>query len=250
MPGCASRPPRPAADPAWPGRAAPRRASLLGACLLGACLMAFSPESTRARAADPLPAETPVDGAVDSTAKDRQQKLDRGVVYRYDPFRRLLVPTPKSEWKPGHVYHRYSDRLGRHVWSIASADGRMEYALGPGSVHPARNFDLRVSEAERQRELEARDPELARRLAILGARPTARLATDGTWSLQRTPGAARVFDLETGHRWEWHGDRRTGVVHSGGNAWAIDGDRYRPAFASSASFPASPSFPGFGPELW
>lgn len=198
--------------------------------LTGACLPALCPGSTQAHAADPLPVEPPVAGAVDITSPDRQQRLDRAVVYRYDPFRRLLVPTPRSEWKPGHVYHRYSDRLGRHVWSIAAADGRMAYALGPGSVHPARNFDLRVSEAERQRELEAREPELARRLAILGARPTARLAADGTWSLDQSPGAARIFDLETGQRWEWHGDRRTGVVHSGGNAWVVVGDRYRPAF--------------------
>ena len=203
---------------------------LWSACVLGGCLGGLFPGPTTARAADPLPAEPSVAGAVDIAAPDRQQRLDRAVVYRYDPFRRLLVPTPKSEWKPGHVYHRFSERLGRHVWSIATADGRMEYALGPGSVHPARNFDLRVSEAERQRELEAREPELARRLAILGARPTARLAADGTWTLDQTPGAARVLDLETGRRWEWHGDRRTGVVHSGGNAWVVVGDRYRPAF--------------------
>lgn len=221
-----------------------RRLSLGRGCLLGACLVALSPESTRARASDPRPDDPPVAGAIDITAKDRQRTLDREVAYRYDPFRRLLVPTPESEWKPGHVYHRYSERLGRHVWSIASADGRMEYALGPGSVHPARNFDLRVSEAERQRELEAREPELARRLAILGARPTARLAADDTWSLDRTPGAARVFDLETGQRWEWHGDRRTGVVHSGGNAWAIVGDRYRPAFV-----PFPPAFVPFPPAF-
>jgi hypothetical protein len=207
------------------------------ACGLGVCLTAFSPEWSRAHAADALADELPVAGAVEFTAEDRQQRLDHAVVYRYDPFRQLLVPAPRNEWKPGHVYQRSSERLGRHVWSIASADGRMEYALGPGSVHPARNFDLRVSEAERQRELEARQPELARRLAILGARPTARLAADGTWSLDHTPGASRVFDLETGQRWEWHGDRRTGVVHSGGNAWAVAGDRYRPAFVPS-SFPA------------
>lgn len=207
------------------------------ACVLGGCLLGLFPGPMTARAADPLPAEPSVTGAVDIAAPDRQQRLDRAVVYRYDPFRRLLVPTPKSEWKPGHVYHRFSERLGRHVWSIATADGRMEYALGPGSVHPARNFDLRVSEAERQRELEAREPELARRLAILGARPTERLAADGTWTLDQTPGATRVFDLETGRRWEWHGDRRTGVVHSGGNAWVVVDDRYRPAFVRQDAGP-------------
>jgi len=195
---------------------------------LGFALLAAAGMPVRAAVESPA-ADAAPDGSVDMAAADWLQRLDQATVYRYDPFGRSAVPTPRSEWKAGHVYLRHSPRLGRHVWSIATAEGRMDYAIGPGSVHPARNFDLRVSEAERQRELEARDPELARRLAILGARPTARLGADGTWKLERTPGAARVFDLETGQRWEWHGDRRTPVIHSGGNAWVLVGERHRPA---------------------
>lgn len=227
----------------------PRPHSLFVTRVLTACLAASLGGVSLAEA-DPLSTDLLANGAVDMTAQQWEQRLDRAVVYRYDPFRQLLIPAPRAEWKPGHVYHRHSDRLGRHVWSIASTDGRMEYALGAGSVHPARSFDLRVSEAERQRELEARQPELARRLAILGARPTAILNADGTWSLQQTPGAARVFDLETGQRWEWHGDRRTGVIHSGGNAWTLVNGRYQPSYSHLSYSHPSYSHPSYSLSGW
>ena len=43
------------------------------------------------------------------------------------------------------------------------------------------------------------------------------------------PTDGSVFDLETGRRFDWHGDRAVEVVHSGGNSWARRGDRYAPA---------------------
>lgn len=180
---------------------------------------------------DATAATAAADG-IDIGKEGWQARLDPAVIYRFDPVKGRVLPIPGNELKPEHVYLRHVPRLGRHAWSLAHADGSLHYAMGPGSVQLARQFDLRISEAERQRELEARAPELARRLAILGARPTVRLDDDGQWQLQQTPALTHVFDLETGARWEWHGGRRVPVAHSGGNAWRLVAGRYRPAFGS------------------
>ena len=197
-------------------------------CLL---LVGLACDTTPTAGQDAAAASAAADG-IDLATEGWQARLDPAVIYRYDPVKGRVLPIPAKELKPGHVYLRHVPRIGRHAWSLADADGSLRYAMGPGSVQLARQFDLRISEAERQREFEARAPELARRLAILGARPTVRLDDDGQWKLQQTPGLAHVFDLETGARWEWHGDRRTPVVHSGGNSWGLVAGRYRPAFGS------------------
>jgi len=214
-----------------------RQPHLLGGLLLlglAGAAPTVNGEDAAAPSAGPSAAATATPPAaadgIDLAKDDWLTRLDPSVIYRYDPVKGRVVPIKADELKPGHVYLRHVPRLGRHVWSLADDDRRLRYAMGPGSVQPARQFDLRISEAERQREFEARAPELARRLAILGARPTVRLDADGRWQLQQTPSMAHVFDLETGARWEWHGDRRTGVVHSGGNAWGLVGGRYRPVF--------------------
>ena len=190
-----------------------------------------APAATAAAGTD-APAATAAGDGIDLAKKDWQTRLDPAVIYRYDPVKGRVLPIPATELKPGHVYLRHVPRLGRHAWSLTDPDGSLRYAMGPGSVQSARQFDLRISEAERQREFESRAPELARRLAILGARPTVRLDDDGQWKLQQTPAVPHVFDLETGTRWEWHGARRTAVVHSGGNSWGLVAGRYRPAFGS------------------
>ena len=155
---------------------------------------------------------------------------DRAKVYRLDPVTEKLFPVTAREIRPGHVYGRYDAGLGRWIWSKADATGRLRYAMGEGSTQPARMFDLRGSDAERQRALEKRAPELARLLAIQGARPMLRLDGKGQWGLGPTPHVSSVFDAATGERWEWHGDEPSRVVHSGGSRWRVVDGWYAPGF--------------------
>jgi hypothetical protein len=155
---------------------------------------------------------------------------DRARVYRYDPVDEKLYPVTVREIRPGHVYSRFDAGLGRWTWSKADRAGSLRYAMGPGSTQPARMFDLQGTDAERQRALERRAPELARLLTIQGARPMLRLDVDGTWGLGPTPSVSSVYDLATGERWEWHGDTPSRVIHAGGRRWQVVDGWYAPAF--------------------
>jgi hypothetical protein len=153
---------------------------------------------------------------------------DRNRVYRYDPVAEKLFAVTAKDIRPGHVYGRFDAGLGLWTWSKADALGNLRYAMGPGSTQPARMFDLQGTDAERQRVLERRVPELARLLTIQGARPMLRLDASGRWGLGPTPHVSSVYDMATGERWEWHGDAPSRVVHVGGRRWqAVDG-RYQP----------------------
>lgn len=154
---------------------------------------------------------------------------DRSQVYRYDPVSAQLHPVTAAEIRPGHVYSRYDAALGLWAWSKADAAGALRYAMGEGSTQPARMFDLRGTEAERQRILEQRAPDLARLFTIQGARPMLRLDGRGRWALGPTPAVSSVFDLATGQRWEWHGDAPTPVLHAGGDRWRVADGRYVPS---------------------
>jgi len=167
-------------------------------------------------------------GSIDVTKNDFTTQVGRDAVYRYDLLLQKLVTVPTKERKAGHVYYRFHPGRGRHVWSIATADGGFRYALGPGSVQQTRQFDLRASPEERQRQLQARAPELARLLEIQGSLPTVRLAADDRWELNVGPSVTSVFDLDTGRRWEWHGTEPVGVIHSGGPRWRAAEKDYLP----------------------
>jgi len=151
-------------------------------------------------------------------------------IYRLDLFTETLRPLPTSELKPGAVYFRYSASSGRHVWSRMLADGSFEFAMGAGSVQPAWRFDVREGREEQLRELELRAPELYKRLITQGARPMLRLDDQGRWQIDLASNEGRVFDLETGYRWEWHGGRRVAVVHGGGRSWTHQAGRFLPAY--------------------
>ncbi len=155
---------------------------------------------------------------------------DRATKYRYDPMTEKLYPVSAREIRPGHVYSRFDASLGRWTWSKADRQGNLRYAMGQGSTQPARMFDLRGTDAERQRALERRAPELARLLTIQGARPMLRLDEQGRWGLGPTPSVSSIFDDATGERWEWHGDAPSRVVHSGGNRWRIKDGWYAPRY--------------------
>jgi len=185
-------------------------------------------------AAEPerLPAPGPGAAAGQSPAAGKQAKpeqLDRSAVYRYDPIQAKLVAVPAAEVKKDHVYYRYSSARGRHVWSKAAGQGRFLYALGPGSVQPVLLFDIRATDEEKRRALESRAPAAAKLFATQGAQPSLKLDAAGEWKLAVSPTDGSVFDVESGRRFEWHGDRMVEVVHSGGNSWSRRGDRYVPA---------------------
>jgi hypothetical protein len=155
---------------------------------------------------------------------------DRAAVYRYDPVDEKLHPVTAKEIRPGHVYGRFDGGLGRWTWSKADMAGNLRYAMGPGSTQPARMFDLQGTDAERQRALERRAPELARLLTIQGARPMLQLDANGRWGLGSTPHVSSVYDLATGERWEWHGDAASRVIHAGGHRWQFQDGWYAPAY--------------------
>ena len=197
-------------------RPAPQAPLLITLVLLLAPLLAGAAE----------PGQIP---AAKATARDDAGR-DRRSIYRFDPVTETVEAVPRSEFRPGHVYNRFDPALGRWVWSKADPAGRLRYAMGEGSVQPARMFDLRGTDAERQRALEKRSPELARLLAIQGVRPMLALDAEGRWGLGPTPSVSSVFDIATGERWEWHADEPARVVHGGGRRWRVVEGRYRPAY--------------------
>lgn len=218
--------------PAVERHAMTRITDTCGRRLVTAACLALVAGGPPAWSADPpggaAPAAGAAKGTIDLTKDDVRSRLVRDTVYRYDLLAQELVPVPRQEWKPGHVYYRFHTGLGRHVWSIAGPDGGFRYAIGPGSVQQTRQFDLRASPEERQRQLRARAPEMARLLEIQGTLPTVRLGADDRWQLNVGPTVASVFDLETGRRWEWHGTEPVGVIHSGGPRWSPTEMAYRP----------------------
>ena len=156
--------------------------------------------------------------------------LDQNTVYRLDLFTESLKPTVRKELKKGAVYFRYSSISGHHVWSRFSEEKRFEFAMGPGSVQPAWKFDIRERRDDQLRLLENRSPELYKRLTVQGARPMIKLLEDGHWELDAASNEGRVFDLESGERWEWHGGRQIRVVHVGGIHWKYHDQDYQPAY--------------------
>ena len=228
----------------------PTRRSPLPAFVAPLLLAVVTVGVSRAAAADPAPEPVAVgrqtapgtrpdaaggkDGGTtkekDAAGRSRAATLDPATVYRYDPIESKLVAVRPAEIKTDHVYYRYSASRKRHVWSKAAGQGRFLYVMGPGSVQVAKLFDIRATAEEKQKALESRSPAAAKLFATRGAPPAFKLDESDRWSIATVPTDGSVFDLETGRRFEWHGDRPVEVVHSGGNAWTRQGDRYAPAF--------------------
>jgi hypothetical protein len=167
-------------------------------------------------------------------AQTEQAEVDRTVVQRFDPFKDELIAVPAAEIKPGFLYNRYSERMGRRVWSLALPGGGFEYAMAPGSTQPARLLDLRATEAQMREELLERAPELAQVLDVRGGTAFVRLMPDNTWQVVQQPTIASVFDLETSRRWEWHGVRRVAVLHTLGYEWSVVDGQFVPGITSIA----------------
>ena len=167
-----------------------------------------------------------------ATLADQQNTddLDQDTVYRLDLFTESLKPTLKKDLKKGAVYFRYSSLSGHHVWSRFNEEKRFDFAMGPGSVQPAWKFDVREGRDDQLRLLENRSPELYKRLMVQGSRPMIKLLDNGHWELDTASNEGRVFDLESGERWEWHGGRQIRVVHAGGIHWKYHDRNYQPAY--------------------
>ena len=170
-------------------------------------------------------------GTASAGAQQDSSQLGNEGVYRLQPKVEGIefVLVPPAEIKEGLAYNYFNEQLARRAWGFAQDDDSFRYALGEGSVLPADRFDLRISEATQTQLLERGVPGLQQALATTGARPSLRLNADGDWQLVSYRSNTRVFDLETGHRWEWHGQRRVAVLHTYGDQWMIVDGRYLPA---------------------
>jgi hypothetical protein len=177
---------------------------------------------------------------------------DRGAVYRIQPSLEgvQIVPVSPEEIRPGLAYSYYNQRLARRVWGFARDDGSFQYAFGEGTTLPTDRFDLQVSSATAAEILERRAPGLERDLEITGRIPAVRLSSTGQWRLLQQTSSARVFDLETGHRWEWHGARRVAVLHTFGDQWEIVDGQYRPATGAFAIVACGCGLPRAGSAAW
>jgi len=163
--------------------------------------------------------------------QSKTSKLDKDTIYRLDLFTETLKPQLKKDLKVGAVYFRFSTLSGHHVWSRLSEENVFEFAMGPGSVQPAWRFDIREGKEDQLRLLEERSPELYKRLMVQGARPMIKLMDNGRWDLDLASNEGRVFDIETGNRWEWHGGRRVRGVHTAGKNWKYANHMYYPTYA-------------------
>lgn len=210
--------------------------------LLRSTLVALAASALPAAAAEPPAGKAATaPEAVKAAAKETWKPgSDTSVVYRFDPVTVTWTPVARKDLKKDRVYYRHSPRLGRWVWSKADRDGVLRYAFGPGSSQPAALFDMPASSEERTKALEKQAPELAKRLAISGAKPSLRLGEDGRWTLMPDATRGRVLDLETGERWEWHGGRPIPVTHgTGTNAWRVSAGRYEAVGDRRFSIPPS-----------
>jgi hypothetical protein len=155
---------------------------------------------------------------------------DHEGVYRIHPDLEKveLILVPPAEIKPGFVYNYYHPGLKQRVWGQAAKNGGFEYAFGEGTTIPTQFFDLRLTPEMQARVLNELAPGLLRELDIVGRRPAVRLNSKDIWELLPFPSSARVFDIATGARWEWHGRRRLAVLHTGGNFWHVVDGEYHP----------------------
>jgi hypothetical protein len=173
-------------------------------------------------------------------ASEQPEQEDRARVYRPQPEfgAGQLVPVAPEEIKRGFAYNYYHERLGRRVWGFARQDGSFQYAFGEGTMVPLNRFDLQLAPQTAQGLLEQSSPGLGQRLAVTGGTPGVMMTAEGTWQLLPFSTSTAIFDIETGHRWEWHGERRVAVLHTLGDQWQVVSGRYRPLNGAIAIVPS------------
>jgi hypothetical protein len=154
-----------------------------------------------------------------------EESIDRAVK-RLDPGRSALVPVQSPI--PGKIYNHYSDRMNRRVWAFVQPDGSFSHALGEGSTQNTKMFDFPYSTAQQQEMIAEIAPRWAKSMQQVGSEIFVRLNREQTWNLVQHLTIPSIYDLETGRRWEWHGDRRVAVGHTGGYRWRMEDGRYLP----------------------
>jgi hypothetical protein len=171
-----------------------------------------------------------LDAGVLRAAEQQSLDTDHSTVYRIQPSVEgvAMIRVSPDEIKPGLAYNYFNERLGRRVWGFAREGGKFQYAFGEGTTLPTDLFDLRVTSEMQSEILERRAPGLEFQLSMTGQYPAVQLDSTGQWRLLQQTSVARVFDVETGHRWEWHGGRQVAVIHTTGDLWQIVDGRYRP----------------------
>ena len=159
-------------------------------------------------------------------------------IYRLDPNLESdqWVPVPLAEVKAGLVYNYYNESLQRRAWGIANEQGRFDYAFGQGTTVPITMLDLRITPQMEARVLDQRRPRLLSELLTIGRSAAVRLDASNQWQLLPFPSSARIFDLLTSRRWEWHGPRRVAVVHTGGYLWHVVDGRYLPVTVAMPTY--------------
>ena len=166
-----------------------------------------------------------------ATAEDAPAtKASTRPVLRYDPLSQSLKPLEKNKIIPGKIYSHFSAANNRYVWAYALRDGKWSYPLGPGTTELPDHFDLVTPPALTRALLEQRAGEWLARSRQEGSPILARLAVDDHWELLEFRSVRSHFDLDSGYRWEWHGDQRIGVLHPHGRRWKYDEGRYQPAY--------------------
>lgn len=154
----------------------------------------------------------------------------RGVL-RYDPISGNLVPVPVEELKPGYLYSHFSKRLNRRVWSYVQDNGRFWYALGEGTTQEAWRLDIRATEEEQRAKLAEIAPNLSKRVQEEGGGLVfAKLTADNRWVLAEQARFPKIYNAETGYRWERHAEEYIPVSSGPGRySWAVYRGRYVPA---------------------
>jgi hypothetical protein len=161
-------------------------------------------------------------GTAEETTGD---STDRAVK-RFDPGRRALVIVQNPI--PGKIYNHYSAELKRRVWAFARSDGNFSHALGEGSTQSTKQFDFPYSTAQQQEMVAEVAPRWARAMQQVGSDLFVRLNREQTWKLVQHLTIPSIYDLETGRRWEWHGNRRVAVGHTTGYRWRVVNGHYLP----------------------
>ncbi len=151
-------------------------------------------------------------------------------VRRYDPLSQSLQPITNDKIIVGKIYNHFCPKHNRYVWAYALPDGAWSYAFGPGTTEMPDHFDLVTPPALTRALLEQRAGEWLARSRQEGSPILARLAEDDHWELLEFRTVRSHFDLNAGYRWEWHGEKAIGVLHTHGRRWRYADGKYHPAF--------------------
>ena len=157
------------------------------------------------------------------------EESDTASVRKYDPANASFVPVRTAEIKPGKIYSHFSPRHDRYVWAYAKPGGGFSHALGTGSTELPSNFDLAGSRRETEDLVAEAAGDWLERSRREGSKVFVRLGADDKWTIVRGRSVRSHYDLDSGLRWEWHGNRRVSVMHTHGYVWSVSGDRYLPA---------------------